>query len=108
MAERKSIAASARAYFDFAMRTIAAATGIYCRRPGFPAITGKSKWARMLAPDVNLMPGAVIVRSDAGTQGAVCVGETEKLSADAYTQAGLASYGTLADKAKRIVPAATP
>ena len=103
--ERKSIAASARAYFDFAMRAIAPP------RPEFIAVgglsgTGKSKLARMLAPDVNPMPGAVIVRSDVERKVLCGVGETEKLSADAYTQGVTARvYGTLADKAKRIVAA---
>jgi uncharacterized protein len=104
-AERKSIAASARAYFDFAARAIGPP------RPEFIAVgglsgTGKSKLARMLAPEVNPMPGAVIVRSDVERKVLFGVGETEKLPADAYTEDVTARvYATLADKARWIVAA---
>ncbi len=68
--------------------------------------TGKSKLARMLAPEVNPMPGAVIVRSDVERKVLFGVGETEKLPADAYTESVTARvYATLTDKAKRIVAA---
>ena len=99
------IAASARAYFDFAARAIAPP------RPEFIAVgglsgTGKSKLARMLAPDVDPMPGAVIVRSDVERKVLFGVGETEKLPADAYRKVPpLRVYATLADKARRIVAA---
>ena len=44
------------------------------------------KAGAMLAPDVNPMPGAVIVRSDVERKVLFGVGETEKLPADAYTR----------------------
>jgi uncharacterized protein len=103
--ERKSIAAAARAYFDFAMRAIVPP------RPEFIVVgglsgTGKSKLARMLAPEVNPMPGAVIVRSDIERKLLFDVGETENLPADAYTDGVTARvYATLADNARRIVAA---
>jgi aminoglycoside phosphotransferase family enzyme/predicted kinase len=103
--ERKSIAAAARAYFDFAMRAIVPP------RPEFIVVgglsgTGKSKLARMLAPEVNPMPGAVIVRSDVERKVLFGVGETEKLPADAYTEDVTARvYATLADQARRVVAA---
>ena len=104
-AERGSIAASARAYFDFAARAIVPP------RPEFIAVgglsgTGKSKLARMMAPEVNPMPGAVIVRSDVERKALFGVGETEKLPRDAYTDDVTARvYATLADKARWIVAA---
>src|SRR5271169_28952 len=103
--ERKSIAAAARAYFDFAMRAIVPP------RPEFIVVgglsgTGKSKLARMLAPEINPMPGAVMVRSDVERKVVFGVGETEKLPADAYTEAVTARvYATLADHARRIAAA---
>jgi uncharacterized protein len=108
--ERKSIAAAAaaaaaRAYFDFAMRAIVPP------RPEFVVVgglsgSGKSKLARMLAPEVNPMPGAVIVRSDVERKVLFGVGESEKLLADAYTDAVTARvYATLADQARRVAAA---
>lgn len=103
--ERASIAVMARSYFDFAVRAIA---------PPRPAVvgvgglsgTGKSRLARMLAPEVNPMPGAVILRSDVERKVLFGVGETEKLPASAYTDEITAHvYATLADKAGRVVTA---
>lgn len=52
------------------------------------------------------MPGAVIVRSDVERKVLFGVGETERLPADAYTDAITARvYATLADQARRIVAA---
>jgi predicted kinase len=68
--------------------------------------TGKTRLARMLAPDIQPMPGAVIVRSDVERKALFGVGETEKLTAEAYTDEVTARiYATLADKARRIVAA---
>jgi uncharacterized protein len=95
----------ARAYFDFAMRAIAPP------RPEFVAVgglsgTGKSKLGRMLAPEVDPMPGAVILRSDVERKVLFGVGETETLPAVAYTdEVNARVYATLADKATRIVAA---
>jgi uncharacterized protein len=99
---RMGIARSARAYFEFAARAIMP------RAPAFIAVgglsgTGKSKLARMLAPDIEPMPGAVVVRSDAERKAMFGVDETEKLPADAYTDDVTARvYAALADKARRV------
>jgi uncharacterized protein len=104
-AEWASIAAMARAYFDFAMRAIAPP------RPEFVAVgglsgTGKSRLGRMLAPEVDPMPGAVILRSDVERKVLFGVGETVTLPAVAYTdEVNARVYATLADKATRIVAA---
>jgi uncharacterized protein len=104
-AEWASIAAMARAYFDFAMRAIAPP------RPEFVAVgglsgTGKSRLGRMLAPEVDPMPGAVILRSDVERKVLFGVGETVTLPAVAYTEEVNARvYATLANKATRIVAA---
>jgi uncharacterized protein len=103
--KRAAIARMARAYFDFAARAIAPP------KPRFVAVgglsgTGKSKLARMLAPDVEPMPGAITVRSDIERKALFGIGETERLPADAYTDAVTARvYAVLADKARRIVAA---
>ena len=41
--------------------------------------TGKTRLARMLAPHIGPMPGAVIVRSDVERKALFGVGETDKL-----------------------------
>jgi len=104
-ADRPSIARAARAYFDFAGRPIAPP------RPAFVAIgglsgTGKSVLARMLAPVVEPMPGAVIVRSDVERKALFGLSETKKLPSSAYTdEVNARVYATLGDKARRIVAA---
>jgi uncharacterized protein len=103
--ERPSIARSARAYFDFAARGIAPPAPAFVAVGGLSG-TGKSKLARMLAPDIEPMPGAVIVRSDVERKALFGVGKTEKLPAGAYTDAVTARvYTALAAKACRIVAA---
>ena len=103
--KRATIARTARAYFDFAARAIAPPAPVFVAVGGLSG-TGKSKLARMLAPDIEPMPGAVIVRSDVERKALFGVGETEKLPADAYTDAVTARvYAALAAKACRIVAA---
>jgi uncharacterized protein len=104
-ADRPAIAKSAQAYFDFAKWAIAPA------QPAFVAVgglsgTGKTRLARMLAPGIGPMPGAVIVRSDVERKALFGIGETERLPEQAYTAAVNARiYAMLADKARRIVAA---
>ncbi len=103
--KRATIARTARAYFDFAERAIAPPAPVFTAVGGLSG-TGKSKLARMLAPDIEPMPGAVIVRSDVERKALFGVGETEKLPADAYTDAVTARvYTALAAKACRVVAA---
>ena len=71
-----------------------------CPAPGNP--NSRGCWR----PNVEPMPGAVIVRSDVERKALFGVGETEKLPADAYTDAVTARvYAALADKARRVVAA---
>jgi uncharacterized protein len=104
-ADRPAIVRAARAYFDFAGRAIAPP------RPAFVAVgglsgTGKSKLARMLAPALEPMPGAVVVRSDVERKALFGLSEVEKLPSSAYAKEVTARiYGTLADKGRRIVAA---
>ncbi len=103
--KRPSIARTAHAYFDFAARAIAPPAPAFVAVGGLSG-TGKSKLARMLAPDIEPMPGAVIVRSDVERKALFGVDEAEKLAADAYTDAVTARvYATLSAKACRIVAA---
>jgi len=67
---------------------------------------GKTRLARALAPHIAPMPGAVIVRSDLDRKMLLGAGETEKLPAAAYAAEVTARvYGSIADKARRIVAA---
>ena len=103
--KRPSIARTARAYFDFAWRAIAPPAPRFVAVGGLSG-TGKSKLARMLAPLIEPMPGAVVVRSDVERKALFGVGETEKLPAQAYDDAVTAQiYSVLADKARRVVTA---
>lgn len=103
--KRPSIARTARAYFDFAWRAIAPPAPRFVAVGGLSG-TGKSKLARMLAPLVEPMPGAVVVRSDVERKALFGVGETEKLPTQAYDDAVTAQvYAVLADKACRVVTA---
>jgi uncharacterized protein len=103
--EQASIARAARAYFAFAQRAIAPPVPQFVALGGLSG-TGKTRLARALAPELNPMPGAVIVRSDVERKALFGVGETEKLPAQAYSDEVTARiYATLADKARRIVAA---
>lgn len=103
--ERGAIADAARAYWAFAARAL------HPPKPKFIAIgglsgTGKTRLAFALAPHIEPMPGAVIVRTDVERKAMFGVGETEKLPASAYTPAVTARvYAALADKAGRILGA---
>jgi len=104
-AERPSIAGGAYAYFTFAAQAITPPPPTFVAVGGLSG-TGKSRLARMLAPDIKPMPGAVIVRSDVERKALFGVGETEKLPAEAYTDSVTARvYAALADKGRRIVAA---
>jgi uncharacterized protein len=103
--ERPAIAKSARAYFDFALRAIAPPKPALIAVGGLSG-TGKSKLARMLAPDIGPMPGAVVLRSDVERKTLFGVGETEPLPAVAYNAEATARvYAALADKAQRVLAA---
>ena len=104
-ADRPSIARAARAYFDFAARAIAPPGSAFVAVGGLSG-TGKSVLARMLAPAVEPMPGAVIVRSDVERKALFGLSEAEKLPSSAYTdEVNARVYATLGDKARRVVAA---
>jgi aminoglycoside phosphotransferase family enzyme/predicted kinase len=103
--ERAAIARSARGYFDFALQAIAPPKPVLIAVGGLSG-TGKSRLARMLAPDIGPMPGAVILRSDVERKALFGVGETDELPAIAYNAETTARvYAALAGKARRILAA---
>jgi aminoglycoside phosphotransferase family enzyme/predicted kinase len=103
--ERAEIAREARTYFDFALRAITPPQP-RCVAVGGLSGTGKSRLARMLAPGLLPMPGAVVVRSDVERKALFGVGETEKLPGEAYRADVTARvYAVLADKARRTLAA---
>ncbi|MGA8611432.1 MAG: AAA family ATPase [Xanthobacteraceae bacterium] len=104
-AQRGAIAESARAYFGFAERAITPPAPSLVAVGGLSG-TGKTRLARMLAPHIGPMPGAVIVRSDVERKVLFGVGETDKLPGEAYTpQVTERVYAVLLDKARRILAA---
>jgi uncharacterized protein len=103
--DRPEIARMARAYFDFALRAIAPPAPKFIAVGGLSG-TGKSRLARALAPDVEPMPGAVVIRSDVERKALFGRAETETLPAEAYADEVTARvYALLAAKARRIVTA---
>jgi aminoglycoside phosphotransferase family enzyme/predicted kinase len=103
--EHAAIKRTALAYFVFASRAIAPPPPKFIAVGGLSG-TGKSKLGRDLAPEIEPMPGAVIVRSDVERKALFGVGETEKLPTDAYTDDVTARvYAVLADKARRVFAA---
>ncbi len=103
--EHAAIGRAARAYFAFALRAITPAVPTFIAVGGLSG-TGKTQLARALAPFLEPMPGAVILRSDVERKALFGVGETEKLPAEAYGgEATVHVYGKLVDKARRILAA---
>ena len=104
-ADRDAVARAARGYFDFATRAIDPPAPVLVAVGGLSG-TGKSLLARMLAPALEPVPGAVIVRSDVERKALFGRSETDKLPASAYTDEVTARvYATLGEKARRIVAA---
>ena len=104
-AERAPIAAAARGYFAFALRAITPPAPQFVAVGGLSG-TGKSGLARALAPDLEPMPGAVIVRSDVERKALLGVEETERLPPEGYAaDINARVYASLADKARRILAA---
>jgi hypothetical protein len=102
-AKRDGIANSARAYFAFAQRAIAP------RPPKFIAVgglsgTGKTRLAWALAPHIEPLPGAVIIRSDLERKALFGVSETDKLPSEAYRpEVTERVYAVLFDKARHVL-----
>jgi aminoglycoside phosphotransferase family enzyme/predicted kinase len=103
--KRDSIAKSARAYFAFAQLAITPPAPKFIAVGGLSG-TGKTRLARMLAPHIGPMPGAVIVRSDVERKALFDADETDKLPGEAYTpQVTERVYAALLDKTRRILAA---
>ena len=96
---------SARDYFTLAQRLIAPP------RPALLAVgglsgTGKSVFARALAPAILPLPGAILLRSDVMRKSLFGSAETERLPASAYTPEVTAKvYATLGARAQRALAA---
>ena len=104
-AERTTIAATACAYFDLAVRLIAPPPPRLVAVGGLSG-TGKSVLARAVAPDILPVPGAVVLRSDVVRKQLFGVAETERLPAEAYRlEITAAVYAVLGDRARRVVTA---
>jgi aminoglycoside phosphotransferase family enzyme/predicted kinase len=104
-AQRPAIAEEARAYFSFAQRAIDPPQPRWVAVGGLSG-TGKTRLARVLAPDIHPMPGAVVMRSDVERKTLFGAGETERLPPEAYTEAvDERVYGVLLDRARRILAA---
>jgi aminoglycoside phosphotransferase family enzyme/predicted kinase len=98
-------AQSARDYFALAAKLIAPPQPQLIAIGGLSG-TGKSMLARMLAPTVAPVPGAVWLRSDVARKALFGVAETERLPQSAYAPEVTARvYAALAEKARRVVAA---
>jgi uncharacterized protein len=103
--ESTAIETEAGKYFAFACRAIEPAPALLLAIGGLSG-TGKSAIARMLAPDLAPIPGAVVLRSDLERKALFATDELEKLPPQAYTDAVTARvYATLGDKARRALAA---
>ncbi len=96
-----AIAESARKYFRMACRLIAPPPPLIVAVGGLSG-TGKSILARMLAPHIEPLPGAVVLRSDTKRKAIFGVAETATLSLDAYrTEVTDYIYATLVEEVRR-------
>jgi aminoglycoside phosphotransferase family enzyme/predicted kinase len=102
---RQEAERSARDYFALAGRLIVPTPPRLVAVGGLSG-TGKSLLARMLAPQLEPAPGAVVLRSDVTRKALFGLTETERLLKQAYTPAVTRRvYGALAAKARRVVTA---
>jgi uncharacterized protein len=103
--QRDGIAKSARTYFAFAQRAIAPPAPKFIAIGGLSG-TGKTRLARALAPRIEPMPGAVVVRSDVERKALFNIRETDKLPSEAYRpEVTERVYAVLFDKARHILAA---
>ena len=103
--DKSDIEDTAKAYFQLALRLIAPPPPQLIAVGGLSG-TGKSVLARMLAADIEPMPGAVILRSDTLRKTLFNYAETEKLPEQAYTAAVTGKvYAVLGERAVRAMKA---
>jgi aminoglycoside phosphotransferase family enzyme/predicted kinase len=104
-ADKQSLVASARRYFDFARRFISPPPPVLLAIGGLSG-TGKTALAQTLAPEFPPAPGAVVLRSDIERKSLFGRNENDKLPAIAYDPLVTARvYAAIADKARRAVAA---
>jgi predicted kinase len=102
---RVELGDSAKVYFDLALRLLAPASPMLVAIGGLSG-TGKSTLARALAPYLAPEPGAVIARSDVERKKLFGVGETERLSEEAYgADVNAKVYARVYDKSARVLAA---
>ncbi|MGD9921579.1 MAG: AAA family ATPase, partial [Pseudorhodoplanes sp.] len=103
--DKAGIEASAKAYFELAVRLMAPPPPMLVAVGGLSG-TGKSVLARMMAADIPPVPGAVILRSDTMRKTLFNYAETEKLPEQAYTEAVTARvYAALGERAAHVLRA---
>jgi aminoglycoside phosphotransferase family enzyme/predicted kinase len=102
---REKLSRDARDYADLARELLKPAQPRLVAIGGLSG-TGKSLLARMLAPEIMPLPGAVVLRSDVERKAMFGIAETETLPKSAYSaEAATKVYATLAAKARRVVAA---
>ncbi len=96
-----AIAEAAQKYFRLACKAIAPPPPLIVAVGGLSG-TGKSILARMLAPHIGPLPGAVVLRSDTKRKAIFGVAETATLSIHAYTtEVTDYIYATLVEEVRR-------
>lgn len=101
-ADKAKLTESAKRYLDLALKLLAPVKPMVVCTGGLSG-TGKSVLARVLAPSLPPIPGALIFRSDVERKAAFGVGEHERLPADAYrTEVTDRIYRILIDKTARV------
>lgn len=105
LSKRRGIEQSARRYFAFAQNAVSPPTARLIAIGGLSG-TGKTRLAKALAPFVQPIPGAVVVRSDVERKILFGVPETERLPSEAYTAASsVRVYKVVCEKARRVLVA---
>lgn len=103
--EHTAIKQSARKYFELACRAVKPAPPRLVAIGGLSG-TGKSALARSLAPFVDPIPGAVVLRSDVERKALFGRAETEPLPPEAYApEVSVRVYDMLGQKAARVIAA---
>jgi uncharacterized protein len=104
----KSVAASAKRYFHFAIELLQPAKPIVVCIGGLSG-TGKTVLARSLAPAFAPVPGALVFRSDVERKVLFGVAEHDRLPPEAYRpEMSNQVYDLLFDKAERVSRAGYP